>query len=240
MGPIDRISALPNEVVGYILSLMPTKFAVRTTVLSKRWNNKWTCVPNLDFSDLRDFCADYQGSDRFATFVSRVLYFRDSVDIPKCSLLLFSPHDLSRVDDWVCAIVRRNVVEFEFSFDICVETGESPFPIPRSFLMCKTLRVLKLNLWASDFTIDPPASGCFPRLKVLHLRVCSDNVPLMEKLYSCCPVLEVLTIEGIMDLGDADDGVVYDFKISALELKTLRIDFVCQNYNTRLDVYNFI
>lgn len=86
-------------------------------------------------------------------------------------------------------------------------------------------------------TIDPPESGCFPRLKVLHLRVCSDNVPLMEKLYSCSPVLEVLTIEGIMDLGDADDDVVYNFKISVLELKTLRIDLVCRIYNTRLDVY---
>ncbi|KAK9940183.1 hypothetical protein M0R45_016854 [Rubus argutus] len=41
-----------------------------------------------------------------------------------------------------------------------------------------------------------------------------------------------------MDLGDADDDeVVYNFKISVLELKTLRIDLVCQIYNTRLDVY---
>lgn len=45
----DRISALPSEVLCHILSFLPTNYAVRTTLLSKRWKNIWTSVPNLYF-----------------------------------------------------------------------------------------------------------------------------------------------------------------------------------------------
>ncbi|KAM0017035.1 putative FBD domain, leucine-rich repeat domain superfamily, F-box-like domain superfamily [Helianthus debilis subsp. tardiflorus] len=34
----DRLSMMPEDILSRILSLMPTKFAVRTSVLSKRWS----------------------------------------------------------------------------------------------------------------------------------------------------------------------------------------------------------
>lgn len=47
----DRISALPDTILCHILSFLETMHAVRTIVLSTRWNNIWTSVPNLDFND---------------------------------------------------------------------------------------------------------------------------------------------------------------------------------------------
>ncbi|KAM0007030.1 putative F-box domain-containing protein [Helianthus debilis subsp. tardiflorus] len=49
----DRLSMLPEDILSRILSLMPTKYAVRTSVLSKRWRYTWTSVTNLDFDYTR-------------------------------------------------------------------------------------------------------------------------------------------------------------------------------------------
>ncbi|CAL1395825.1 unnamed protein product [Linum trigynum] len=45
---IDRLSSLPEDVLAHILSSLPTKYAVGTAVLSRRWKNLWTKVSNLD------------------------------------------------------------------------------------------------------------------------------------------------------------------------------------------------
>ncbi|KAM0007023.1 putative F-box domain-containing protein [Helianthus debilis subsp. tardiflorus] len=47
----DMFSRLPEEILSHILSLMPTKYAVRTSILSKRWRYSWMFVTNIDFDD---------------------------------------------------------------------------------------------------------------------------------------------------------------------------------------------
>jgi hypothetical protein len=44
-----RISCLPGDVIDKIVSHLPIREAVRTSVLSNKWRYKWTTVPNLVF-----------------------------------------------------------------------------------------------------------------------------------------------------------------------------------------------
>lgn len=44
----DRISRLPDEILSHILSFLPTKLAVRSSILSTRWRYLWTFLLHMD------------------------------------------------------------------------------------------------------------------------------------------------------------------------------------------------
>ena len=47
----DIIRKLPDSILHYILSFLPTKDAVRTSILSTKWSYLWTGMSNFDFDD---------------------------------------------------------------------------------------------------------------------------------------------------------------------------------------------
>ncbi|XP_050369393.1 putative FBD-associated F-box protein At5g53635 [Argentina anserina] len=233
MVSIDRISALPDELGIHILCFMPTKDAVATSILSTRWKALWTRLPCLNFYDERDF-GDHneEDVDVFDIFVSHVLHFPDSVDIEKCALVIHNDHDVLAVDDWICTLVRRKVVEFYFAFTFDLGTT---FRIPQALYMCKTLKILTLHLYTNNFTADdPPALGCFPNLKELHAALFGIQLSSLVKFCSCCPGIEVLTIDGMVERGDDE---VCDIQVLGRELKMLKVSFECDPHNTSINVY---
>ncbi|GLT94288.1 hypothetical protein SLE2022_120370 [Rubroshorea leprosula] len=69
---IDRLSNLPGNLILCILTLIDTKEAVKTSILSKRWSHLWTCLPKLHFDS-----QSFKTLDSFKKFVSFVLSQRD-------------------------------------------------------------------------------------------------------------------------------------------------------------------
>ncbi|KAL6199981.1 hypothetical protein ACLB2K_029763 [Fragaria x ananassa] len=200
----DRISALPKAVIRHILSFLPTLDSVRTTVLSKRWNNMWASVSSLDFDDDRDDVR------YFFRFVNCVLMFRDSSSIQKFQLKISGELpgiDVDCVEDWICAAVRRNVVVFHLKLY---------YRIPRSVFTCKTVRALRLDVGGSPIHWDYP-SACFPKLKFLHVTMERPEYEVPEMVFSSCPVVEDMIIDGSAN----NDN--YDFNICAPELKSLSV-----------------
>ncbi|CAN6694057.1 unnamed protein product [Malus baccata var. baccata] len=208
----DRISELPETILCHILSFLETVHAVRTTVLSTRWNKIWTKVPNLHFGYIPNFCPEYEdeGEDachnHFMTFVDRLYIY-----------------DFTRIDGWLCTATRHNVVKLDFHLlRIYKYNRRDTFEFPRSLFKCKTLEVLKLS--SNCTTYYPPTSGCFPSLKFLHITLHTSLDNSVEQLISCCPLLEGLTIDGFV--GTRGDSVDVNFNISASKLKTLTIRVV--------------
>ena len=213
----DRISNLPDAVLCHIISFLPTKFSVGTSVLSKRWRHLWASIPDLDFDDelLLDRDEPVGDSGRsilFKNFVDTVLLHGSRSCIRKFRLKC-SDHELdSSVNSWICTVLERNVRELDLYFDMVY-----PIELPPNFFFCRTLVVLKLCF---SIFLDIPSSICFPSLKILHLRSVEFSTDdSAQRLLSSCPVLEELVIERWR----LDEQWV--FNVSAPTLKSLQIYF---------------
>ncbi|CAF1862113.1 hypothetical protein Bca4012_033191 [Brassica carinata] len=185
---MDRISGLSDELLVRILTFVPTKFAVSTSILSKRWEFVWTWVPKLEFVDNK------YGSDlAIRDFISMNLPLLKPPVIESFLLKCFSsfpPEDITR---WVATTVSRCIVELDIDCVYCW-SGEPCLLLPSSLYTCESLVTLKLN--GEKILLDVPRTVSLPILKTLHLgRVTYLNNDCFRLLISYCPALEDLVIE---------------------------------------------
>ncbi|KAF8099869.1 hypothetical protein N665_0236s0030 [Sinapis alba] len=176
---MDRISPLPDDLILKILSFPPTKVAITTSLLSKRWRDVWKHVPNLDYY-----------SPRSSPFVQNFLLLHKAPVLETMNVILAEHHLPTDIEIWFRVAVARGVRTLCFH--------QNPFfskeaiRLPRSLYTCETLVTLTL---VSAVIVDVPLTICFPSLKTLRLlRVDFSSDEIVSRLLSCCPVLEDLKV----------------------------------------------
>ncbi|KAL3813677.1 hypothetical protein ACJIZ3_014945 [Penstemon smallii] len=184
----DRITNLPEGVISHILSRLPTKDAVRTCVLSKDWEYKWTHIYNIRIYDGIYNKRSRTGTKTvFVNFLERLLLL--SQNVKSFQLSLSNKYALNRMTAWISAVLMRNVENFELTY---LKDG---IVLPRGLLNCTSLRKLKLRLLSSTFRV--PTENCFPNLAILHL----EGVEILytpsstEPLKFIFPVLETCVLK---------------------------------------------
>ncbi|XP_012703567.1 F-box/LRR-repeat protein At4g14103 [Setaria italica] len=74
-GSEDRISALRNEILQYVISFLPAQEAVQTCVLAKGWCHLWKSMPVLRI--IADEWQDEQGVKKMNMFMKNLLLKRN-------------------------------------------------------------------------------------------------------------------------------------------------------------------
>ncbi|PSR86425.1 F-box/FBD/LRR-repeat protein [Actinidia chinensis var. chinensis] len=214
----DRISSLPDSLLILILSLLPTKYAFRTSILSSRWKYLWASVPNLDFDEWMSptIILDYDTS--FMSFVDHVLHCHNLPSINRFTVRGYAGIDVSRLHAWVRVAIERCVREIDIQM-----YPDRPLSLPWGLFMCKTLVALRL---ISELKFDFPSVVYLPNLKVLHVSVHFPSNDLTQKLFSSCPMLEDLRIRANVE---HEKETVFNVNLPALKIFKLQLVALLDN-----------
>ncbi|KAG7564381.1 F-box-like domain superfamily [Arabidopsis suecica] len=221
------LDCLPDDLLVQILSFLPTKQAISTSVLSKRWRTLFAFTHNLDFdepaSDHKwDQWKERDIRNRFRDFVDRTLAFHGCNHIKKFSLKRrYTYKDRGDVDRWICNALERSVSDLHLRIEseLYWQSG-----LPTQVFTSTTLVKLSLGTGLDCLRILPDTS--LPSLKVLFLDfVLFKNDQLSNVLLPACPALEDLTIHH-----------TYPYVISSKSIKKLSLTVHSSYYVDRSSI----
>ncbi|GER43034.1 F-box family protein [Striga asiatica] len=194
MGSIDRLSSLPDEVICHILSFLPTKRSVATSILGKRWRFLWAHVPCLDFSgdDFKEegthasnsFWEEETQDSEASDIIHRVIlqHKAERMDTLTLSYVKFNEYQL---EAWITTAIDRSIRNLYLQLNL--------YTFPRSLFNCKTIVDLKLDNYRASLSAVDNVS--LPSLKKLHVNnVVCENDDALPRFLSGCPLLEELNM----------------------------------------------
>ncbi|CAA7050700.1 unnamed protein product [Microthlaspi erraticum] len=199
----DAISSLPDDMLAKILSDLPTKLAVSTSVLSKRWRSLFPLMTRL-FASQHHFYLDdsdllfpevkiYFLHQWFRDFVGKTLSGCNS--IKKLSLKCQDGHiSFPLADKWIGIALDRGLVDLDLRLTTR-ELKEAVY-LPMFIVFINTTLVkLTLGIEIGAIGINP-FKVSLPVLKSLFLHgVCFRCEQLCYMMLPGCPVLEELSFE---------------------------------------------
>ncbi|KAL1180898.1 hypothetical protein V6Z11_A02G009600 [Gossypium hirsutum] len=187
----DRISSFPDHILCHILSFLPIKEAVRTSIISTKWRCLFSSISTLEFDHCLLSGLTDRNVDSFKNFVDRLLKFPDQVSLDcfrltdRISSWNDEDHDFD-VSGWICAALCRGVKEIDLQLD---NLGDAP-PV---LFTCHSL--VKLTLEGKGSKLEVPPDVCLGNLKTLwleHWVLFGDSI---NRLISNCHVLVMKLVQ---------------------------------------------
>ncbi|KAF8728848.1 hypothetical protein HU200_018135 [Digitaria exilis] len=202
-GGVDRISALPDAMLGDIVTLLPTKDGARTQALAHRWRHAWRAAPlNLDFhrlpddDDIDDGDGDDDDDEALAGAVSRILSSHHGPGRVFCVPARHLGDRAAAVDAWLRSPALDNLQDIELCYPRRRPPLDHPPPLPATtFRFSATLR--SATFGQCQISDDVQGIRCFPHLRQLALvqaRVSEGSLQSMISR-SSCPALECLFLD---------------------------------------------
>ncbi|KAK1644143.1 hypothetical protein QYE76_061948 [Lolium multiflorum] len=115
--PRDRLSDLPDDILGHVLSFLPAGEAGRAAVLSRRWRRAFDVVQTISFQPLHILSGEEAENRRLIDRVNNALLARRSSggDAPlrclRVPIRLYTAPDCYAVDKWLSYALRHGIKE---------------------------------------------------------------------------------------------------------------------------------
>ncbi|XP_058773564.1 F-box/LRR-repeat protein At4g14103-like [Vicia villosa] len=197
----DLTNKLPELLISHILSLLPTKDAVRTSVLSRRWIYRWVSITNLDLDDCLFYIPKRKtgGIQHFKNFVNRTLLLTKGSRVESFSLVMTNKIDISLLNTWISCILMHQKI--------------------------KNLRIHSKSGWTfSTLAFQSLFNSIFLEELDLKMLSCDIEVPTMDVSFGC---LKFIKLNGIAFI----EGSSYGYLNLSLPLlkkfETINCDWLC-------------
>ncbi|KAJ4707179.1 F-box/FBD/LRR-repeat protein [Melia azedarach] len=217
----DRISDLPWPILDNILCRLPIQDAVRTSVLSRKWRDKWVNLSKLVFDD--SFLGDKKDVNRLVYAVYHVLLSHcGSIDTFKLFTRNRPAFIDSDFDRWIHFLSRNSIKELSLEYvsrelnsyklPSVFSAHEFKYELPSCLFSCQQLT----HLHITNVLLEPPDTfHGFRNLVHLQLDTFVNKTEVLASLVCVCPVLERLVLKIFENLAP--------FSIQALKLKYLYV-----------------
>ncbi|CAN1332851.1 F-box/FBD/LRR-repeat protein At1g13570 [Linum perenne] len=181
---VAGISKLPADVISLILTFLPIKESVRTSILSKQWRHLWRSVPQLVFDE--HFAAIHElneSSEVMLIIIYQALLVHEG-PINKFELAIPGMKCCPQFDQLINSLSAKSVKELFLRIDSYALLPSSLFSVP-------DLNSLKLQGFIFE---EPIWSVGFSKLTLLELKHVKLHNGFLQNFLPKCPLLEELRV----------------------------------------------
>ncbi|XP_010419039.1 PREDICTED: putative F-box protein At1g67390 [Camelina sativa] len=189
----DRLSKLPDSVLGKILGTMSTEEAVKTSVLSKRWKSVWKRVPFLHF----DMLVDMNKMTPLAPETITQVINRHNDHLEGCSIVHYAHLCQDSVlETWIRLLtLEKQTNAIALSNRHGNGTGTNQLRLSPEIFSHPRLKTL--FLYRYDFKFAHDFKNCY-NLKILKLEKIHAEVDVFNRIIASCPSLKVLVLHRVV------------------------------------------
>lgn len=224
---IDRsaFGCLPDSLLCLIVSFLPAKEAVRTSILSQRWRNLWKfsprfCfdLPNLVVNSAHDMERDLVCYTRI---IDKVLSSHQC-ELTSCYITNVKTDFRNvgrKVQQW---INKKRIKQLTITYQECLifKVGLLMNDVfPASMFSCGSLHILELNKY--KLTSADPFEKC-TNLKIIKLNSVDLSHQTLTKIIFHCSFLEKLSLCGCIGIKKLD--ICHCDNLKFLELRNLSFE----------------
>ncbi|XP_024012508.1 F-box/LRR-repeat protein At5g02910 [Eutrema salsugineum] len=175
----DFVSSLPDAILHLILSSIPTKSAIRTSVLSKRWRHVWCETPSLSIDSHRVVTRS----------INKTLASFSAPKITSFHLRTSLVNRIQPVDSWIEFAISHDAEKLSLEFR---DPRVRDYNFPDSFYTNSTVKQLLVD--SGSVVMIPRCTVSWTSLKNLSLSYCKLSDESLLKILSGCPLLESLEL----------------------------------------------
>ncbi|XP_078157467.1 F-box/FBD/LRR-repeat protein At1g13570-like [Carex rostrata] len=199
---------------------MPVREAVRTCCLSRNWRFAWSSIPELVYDERSNsILEDTNGANLVENSVHMVEFVDKFLARHDGSIHKFVISDLEpcseALNQWMEVLSRKGIEEMRITpHPLC----RNKWKVPSTFCNLQSLREVEFEKCMIEL---PQVLKGFKLLKSLKLEWVTINEGNLTKLISGCPVLENLSLFGLM----------HDMNITINAPRLKELHMICWDFN---------
>ncbi|CAN1833826.1 F-box/FBD/LRR-repeat protein At1g13570 [Linum perenne] len=174
---------LPADVISLVLTFLPIKEAVKTSILSKQWRHRWRSIPQLVFDGNFATIESRRSNSEYMNSVNKAMLLHNG-HLNKFELAIPEMYNCPQLDQLLLYLSTKSVKELCLRIGLLTQLPSSLFSVPN-------LNTLKLQ----GFTFKEPTwSVGFSKLTLLEFKDVLLPTDFFNNFLPKCPILEELRV----------------------------------------------